>query len=153
MQYAFRRSLSSIHFDGPSGSRTTSKHHSTRHNYYSGSRRVANSAQCKVEDVDTTNFKPRRASMNDLSSYAESQRVPEVSPSSTILKKDGAIIQGILRAPSEFYVFLFALFLQVNELESPPHGRRSKLTYSDKYITKRTITYCRGAPLPMPVLR
>ena len=106
MQNAFRRSLSSIHFDFPSGRMSRSKHHSTRHNYDSGSRRATNSAQRKVEDDDMTNSKPRRASTNDISSYAESQRVPEVSRSSTILEKDGAIIQGILRAPSEFYVFL-----------------------------------------------
>jgi hypothetical protein len=54
--------------------------------------------------------------MNDLLSYAESERVPEVSPSSTILEKDGAIIQGILRAPSEFYVFLLHYLFESTNL-------------------------------------
>lgn len=101
MQYAFRRSLASIHFDCPPGRMRRSKHHSMADYCDSSTRRVAISDQSKIQDFEMTNSKPRRASMNDLSACAEPQRVSEFSPCSTF-EKDGAIIQGILRVPSEF---------------------------------------------------
>ncbi|KAL7475358.1 hypothetical protein ACHAW6_001274, partial [Cyclotella cf. meneghiniana] len=42
--------------------------------------------------------------MNDLPSCAKPQRVSKFSPISTILNKDGAIVQGILRAPKKNYI-------------------------------------------------
>ena len=110
MQGAFRRSLASIHYDCPTGRMPRSNHNSMADYCNISSRRVAISGQSKI-DVDTTNYKTRRASMNDLPSCTEPQRVSELAPSSTIFEKDGAIIQGILRVPSEFRFFLCIIYL------------------------------------------
>lgn len=82
------------------------KHDPTADLCDSSSKRDANSAQRKTEAADLTPRQPKRASMDDLSSSPESQNVSEFHPNSTTYEKDSAIMQGILRAPSEFRVIL-----------------------------------------------
>lgn len=110
MEGAFRRSLASIHYDCPARRMPRSNHNSMADYCNISSRIVTNSDQSKI-DAETTSYKTRRASMNDLPSYAKPQRVSEFSPISTILNKDGAIVQGILRAPSELYVLLCIIYI------------------------------------------